>query len=161
MKNNHSRKGITLIELMVGVLIVALIATIGLIAVKNVRAKSRDTKRIYDIQQYAKALRMYAQDHGMQFPDMTYNGYLGRGGAIDSELKDYLPALPKDPLDKGESGLNAYYYFYLGNNNCSGRIYPTVHVQNVETAKAEYNINLCQETGIENSNLADYLIIIN
>ncbi|MFA5022484.1 MAG: type II secretion system protein [Patescibacteria group bacterium] len=156
-------KGLTLIELMVGILIVALISTIALVAMKNSRAKARDAKRIYDIQQYAKALIIYASEHDGKYPDLALNGYLGCGGLIDEEIKKYIPGLPRDPLDpQGKCDTN-YYYYYVANNNCFGTdaVLPTVSAQTVETSNRDYHQNSCL-TGSEEGNVksASYLIIV-
>ena len=156
------RKGLTLIELMVVILIIAFIATIAMAVVKNARTRARDTKRIYDIQQYAKAIRLYAQEYQGQFP--SNNGYLGRSGDISNDLAPFLPSLPPDPSDKNGTGANDYYYYYVAANVCNGQVVPTVHVQNVETNNEEYNNNGCTDGlgGSENgyANSADYLIMI-
>ncbi len=153
--------GLTLIELMVGILIVALISTVALISVKNARAKARDTKRVYDIQQYAKAFRLYAQEHDGALP--VANGYLGRGEAIDTQLNPYLPGTPGDIQDRGGIGSNDYYYYYVANNVCSGQPQATIHVQTIETSNQDFHNNPCVDGlgGSENgyANLADYLII--
>ncbi|MFA6410069.1 MAG: type II secretion system protein [Candidatus Buchananbacteria bacterium] len=159
MKN----KGLTLIELMVGILIVALISTIGLVAMKNTRAKGRDAKRIYDLQQYAKALIMYAGEHDGKYPDQTFNGTIGCNGLFDAEIKKYLPSLPIDPADPNRRCDTNYYYYYLANNNCTsnGVLVPTVHVQTVETSSRDYHQNPCLAGSEEGSaKTADYLIIV-
>ncbi|MFA6215611.1 MAG: type II secretion system protein [Patescibacteria group bacterium] len=155
----RKNQGITLIELMVAVLIIALIATIGLVAFRSAQAKSHDAKRAYDASQYVKALLMYAQENDGNYPPDS--GYLGRGEAVDSQLKKYFPALPKDPLDKGGTGANDYYYYYVKDNLCNGLTFPTVSVENMETAKAEFHNNSCGDGSNEgNADKADYLIII-
>ncbi|MDX9893208.1 MAG: type II secretion system protein [Patescibacteria group bacterium] len=156
------KQGITLIELMVAFLIITMIATVGIISIKNTRAKSRDAKRAYDIQQYAKALRLYAQDHGNNFP--AANGYLGRGSELDEMLRPYFRDLPKDPLDTGGDSMLDYYYYYVASNVCLGVNYPTVHAQNMETDKSELNDNTCTDGlgGSDNgyADQADFLAII-
>ncbi|NUM25091.1 MAG: type II secretion system protein [Candidatus Buchananbacteria bacterium] len=158
----NKQRGLTLIELMVVILIIVFIATVATIAVKNARTKTRDTKRIYDIQQYAKAIRLYAQENQGQYP--LENGYLGRNDAVNTDLSKYLPNLPSDPSDKGGTTGSDYYYYYVANNICNGITHPTVHVQNIETSQADFNNNGCPEGlgGSENgyANAADYLIVI-
>ncbi len=156
MKKNQ---GLTLIELMVVVLIIALLITVGVVAMKNARAKARDAKRVYDITQYAKAARLYADENGGQFP--VESGYLGRSGQTNDDLKKYLPMLPPDPQDDGGTRTDSKYYYYVAANSCQGEVWPTVHVQNVETANEDYYNNPCAEGSVEgNANFADYLIII-
>lgn len=161
-KLNKCQKGVTLIELMVSVLIIILLATIGMIAIKNSRAKARDAKRVYDLQQYAKAIRLYAQAS----PSGTYPptaGFLGKNHLsedINDQLKLYIPDLPSDPLDLG-GDVGNYFYYYIPDNSCYGGVYPTVHVLNIETSNPEYKKNDCTDGSSDRgANAADYLIII-
>lgn len=158
----HSRRGLTLIELMVVILIIALIATVAVVAVSSARAKARDTKRAYDISQYAKALTIYSQENNGTFP--AQDGFLGRGGVIDAALAKYLPDAPPDPLDSGGTGTNDYYYYYVAQNNCQNEMFPSVHVQHIESSNPDFHVNPCTlgagggEHGYANQ--ADYLLII-
>ena len=163
-KNDMKKSpGITLIELMVGILIIALIATVGLVALKNARAKARDARRIFDINQYAQALRIYAQENPEgTFP--TEGGFLGANhlsAAINDQLRKYIPELPSDPQDDGGTTFNDNYYYYVAQNSCQGQIYPTVHVQNIESGNPDFYNNPCIAGLAEgNANSADYLIIL-
>lgn len=146
----------TVIELMVAILIIGLISTIGLISVKDSRAKSRDAKRIYDINQYAKALNLYDLEN-KHYPQGTdcgssCSGRLGWNETVapNTVIKKYIPDLPVDPKDNGS---NQYFYYYNENNpNCNNR--PTVSVNTTETGKREYNFNPCA------GDSANYLIVI-
>jgi prepilin-type N-terminal cleavage/methylation domain-containing protein len=155
-------KGLTLIELMVSILVIALLITIGMVAMKNAQAKARDAKRVYDLQQYAKALRLYAQASATGAYPQT-SGYLGRkyDTELNNELKNYIPDLPSDPKDIKESETGNYFYYYIPNNNCSGGNFPTLHTVNIETSNADYYQNDCTDGSAEQgANIADYLIII-
>jgi prepilin-type N-terminal cleavage/methylation domain-containing protein len=155
------KKGLTLIELMVGILVIALIATIGMVAMKNARAKSRDAKRVYDIQQYAKAFVMYAQENDGKFPSSS--GYLGCNGEIDNQIREYLPDLPVDPSDPKRQCNGDYYYYYVGQNDCSGigNIVPTLHIRKMETNNPDYHQNPCVAgSEVGGAKNAEYLIVV-
>ena len=158
----QSRRGLTLIELMVAVLIIALIATVAVIAVGNARGKARDAKRMYDIAQYAKALIIYAQENNGTFP--AQDGFLGRGGLVDAALAKYLPQAPADPIDSGGMGTDDYYYYYVAQNNCQNEIVPSVHVQHIESSNPDFHVNPCTlgAGGSEHgyANQSDYLLIV-
>ena len=61
MQNKHS-KSFTLIELLVVVALIALLASIVVVSLQDVRAKARDARRKQDIVQIMKALEMYYVD---------------------------------------------------------------------------------------------------
>lgn len=159
MKKNQ---GLTLIELLVVILIIAMLATFGVVAYKQARAKGRDAKRVYDAAQFVKAMVLYAQENSGAYPPDS--GYLGRGGAIDTDIAKYLANPPKDPSDSGGTAASSYYYYYLANNNCEGEVLPTIHVQNIETSNVSYHQNPCTlgASGSENgyASEADYLLIV-
>lgn len=155
--------GLTLIELMISILIIGLISTIGLVALKDARAKAHDSRRIFDVNQYAQALRIYAQEN----PDGTFpseSGFLGANhpaDVVNDQLKKYIPELPSDPLDRGGTETANFYYYYVAENTCPGGIFPTVHVQTIETNNPNFKKNPaadCSNQGGANS--ADYLIIL-
>lgn len=156
--------GFTLIELMISVLIMAMVATIGIVAVKSSRSKSHDTKRVYDLNQYAKAFTLYSQqDAGGLFPDQ--GGYLGKKhtDSVNPKIERYIPNLPMDPKDSGEAPAGNYYYYYVAANDCNGdgKLVPTIHVAIMETNKPEYHNNPCPSGSTEGgADQADYLIIL-
>lgn len=55
-------KGFTLIELLVVIAIIALLSTLGVVALNNARQKSRDAKRVADVKQIQTALELYFAD---------------------------------------------------------------------------------------------------
>jgi prepilin-type N-terminal cleavage/methylation domain-containing protein len=158
-----SKRGVTLIELMVSILIIALLTTIGLVVMRNSRVKARDAKRVYDLQQYAKALRLYVQSDPLgAYPSSA--GYLGKNhpeNQTNNDLKPYIPDLPSDPRDPGGGETGNYFYYYIPNNTCLGGIYPTIHVLNMETSNPDYYHNDCIDGSSEQgADRADYLIIV-
>lgn len=75
-KINKNDKGFTLIELLVVISIVALLATVAIVAMNNARMESRDNKRKADIRQVASALEVYFDE----FEQYPFNGPSGSGG---------------------------------------------------------------------------------
>ncbi|OGY46060.1 MAG: hypothetical protein A2744_04060 [Candidatus Buchananbacteria bacterium RIFCSPHIGHO2_01_FULL_44_11] len=160
MKSNFNHQGLTVIELMVVIFIIALIATVGLVAWQNSRFKAHDAKRIYDIQQYAKAIRLYDLENkrypqDSDCPGGSCTGQLGwdKNASPNNVLAPFFPALPADPLANGNTGLNDYFYYYHERNpNCGNK--PTVSVENMATGNSEYHFNPCV------GDSADYLIVL-
>lgn len=105
-------EGFTLIELLVVISIIGLLASVVLVALSGARAKSRDAKRVADLNQFAKALELFYND-AAAYPTGTagYTGYttgagatLGAGvlQAITSKgtflmTPTYLVAIPQAP----------------------------------------------------------------
>lgn len=64
--------GFTLIELLVVVSIVAVLAALGLPAIRNAQAGSLTVKCANNMQQLGKAALLYASDNGMCLPDSSH-----------------------------------------------------------------------------------------
>lgn len=61
-KGKISLSGFTLIELLVVIAIISLLASVVLVSLNSARAKSRDARRVADMNQMAKALEMFFND---------------------------------------------------------------------------------------------------
>ena len=139
--NNSSKKGFTLIELMVVISVIGLLSSIVLVSMQGARKKARDSVRKQDIDQIEKALLLYWNKHE-QFPsEACFDGSIGSDNcgcgscgtapgsctgndwchtsAIWRGLVDegFIGALPKDPINN-----TIYYYWYepCCNQNCGG-----------------------------------------
>lgn len=98
-------RGFTLIELLVVIAIIALLSSVILASLKNVRVKARDARRYADIDQMNNAIQLYISDHSMAplYGDPTYgsipveDNLPASWAAFASSIKPYLNPLPKDP----------------------------------------------------------------
>ena len=79
MKNKQ--KGFTLIELLVVISIIGLLASVVLVALSGARKKSRDAKRVADLNQLSKAMELYFNDV------FAYPTGVGAAGAVSN----YVP----------------------------------------------------------------------
>lgn len=61
------KRGFSLIELLVTIFIIALLVTVVIAAVQHVQTKSRDTRRMEDMNEISRALELYHTDN-YQFP---------------------------------------------------------------------------------------------
>jgi len=61
---NLTKKGFTLVELLVVISIIGLLSTIAIVSLGSARQKARDTKRIADMKQVSTALEQYYADKG-------------------------------------------------------------------------------------------------
>lgn len=91
-------EGFTLIELLVVIAIIALLASVVIVSVSVARAKSRDAKRLADLNQLVKGLELYFND-AKSYPttsvDVNFSviNSIGQPGLVP----DYMNKLPKAP----------------------------------------------------------------
>lgn len=78
-QKTYGDKGFTLIELLVVIAIIGLLASVVLVSLNSARQKSRDAKRVSDMNQLAKALELFYND-AAGYP--TGTGYTTVGGAL-------------------------------------------------------------------------------
>lgn len=99
-----------MIELLVVVAIIGLLSTIVLYSVKDIRAKSRDTRRVGDIKSIQDGLAMYNNNYQL-YP--VYDGYVTGSDAMSAALSDeaIISKVPVDPID-AIMGIVTYRYYY-------------------------------------------------
>jgi len=144
MKTNFSNgehKGFTLMELMVVVAIIAILSAVILVSINPARGKSRDAKRISDIEQIRLSLEQYF-DKCDQYPH-SLNTTESDGCPININLATFISTIPKDPLN---SGSNIYSYGVDGSSS-----QPEDYILHV---KLEYHISAIED-GLS-SNIGGY-----
>lgn len=126
MLNYSKNKSFTLIELLVVIAIIGLLTSVVVVNMRGARAKARDSRRIFELQQINSALQLYYNTNE------TYPTFYGddRGASwanLENALSPYLPKLPKDPLGGGVAGATSYYAYYPidpswwgGSSSCNG-----------------------------------------
>jgi general secretion pathway protein G len=97
-------KGFTLVELLVVIAIIGVLATLVLLQLGTARARSRDTKRITDINQIRTAVEQYFEDNNGHYPANIDNATLA---------PKYITRVPNDPLVTTQ----AYHYAYYPDTN--------------------------------------------
>ena len=105
------KKGFTLIELLTVVAIIGILAGIIMTSLGAARAKSRDAKRIGDLNNIKLALETYYNDNGM-YPIDIYatSGTAPTGGLAPT----YISVMPYDPSN------NTTKYTYVGIPSTAG-----------------------------------------
>jgi type II secretion system protein G len=105
-------KGFTLIELLAVIAIVGILATISVVGIGSATERARDARRKSDLATIKQALLLYKNDNGQFYKPNTSGMIEPESQAMATALKDYLPAIPRDPLDGKHVGNITYNYKY-------------------------------------------------
>jgi uncharacterized protein (TIGR02145 family) len=88
----------TLVEIMVVVLIIVIIASLAMVSYTSIRVKSRDVRRISNINTLQTALNAYYKDHGV-FPTSITPGQPLRNSSNSITYLDEVPSNPQPRTD--------------------------------------------------------------
>ena len=108
-------RGFTIIELLVSLAIIAVLFSIVLVLMDNVRERTRDAKRISDMKEISKALALYADNntiYPIETTAVTITGIDTFSQTLEND--DIISEVPTDPLFSP-----AYIYTYQSNSNGS------------------------------------------
>lgn len=103
-----SKKGFTLVELLITVSIISILSAVGLVVFTSVMKQGRDSKRQADLRSIQSALEQYYADN------FSYPAQISSGGSIASGNKTYLREVPADPV----TGNSPYVYTPSGTVYC-------------------------------------------
>jgi len=95
---SKTRRGFTLIELLVVIAIIGILASIVLASLNSARAKSRDARRLADLDAIKKALTLYFNDnqaYPISAATTTVTGVDGVSSALITA--GHISQVPKDP----------------------------------------------------------------
>lgn len=109
----HRRAGVTFIELLVAVGILAIIAAIGLTQVEGYRQRSRNAQRVSSAGLLQLALERYRQVNG-GYPHQICGDPDARKGwqRLAEMIAPYLPSIPNDPLFQPPPAPSAYWHWH-------------------------------------------------
>jgi type II secretion system protein G len=120
-----SRRGFTLIELVIVISILAILAGILVPRVTNHMQGARDARRLADVKAIRSAVEQFYMDRGV-FPAANTNGSYGgwdvsHDGDFIQELLNYgyLDEVPADPLNDATYHYR-YYVYNAGSYGCQG-----------------------------------------
>lgn len=101
-------QGFTLIELLVVIAIIGILSTLAIVALGSARQKSRDSKRVADLNQIGKALELYYSDNN------AYPTIITTGQPISFGSTTYLSQVPSNPAPRNDGSCpNQDYQYYL------------------------------------------------
>ena len=134
---NTSKKGFTLVELLVALSILAIIMAVVLANMSDAKKKARDTQRMSDMQQLAIAFRVY-KDFNSAYPVYDNGEVIGDASGVDPLLTPYIAGTIKDPLN---SGSNMYYYD--SSYSCNGVNRAVILARTMERTNAGNYASVC------------------
>ena len=118
----QANRGFTIVELLIVIVVIAILASISVVAYVGIQQRARDTQRLSDLRSIAQALELYKVDNG-HYPKESdgasagsARGRLGQGNPIDGMLAPYMDQIPVDPVNDA-----THYYYYDGKHNCGGQ----------------------------------------
>lgn len=96
----RSRSGFTIIELMVVVTIIAILASIAIVALERGRLQARDAKRKADLSLISGAMETYRADNKV-YPKPTTgtSAFYDVTAACPAGISQYLSPIPVDPVN--------------------------------------------------------------
>ncbi len=104
MRTIHTKKGFTLIEILIVVSIIGLLASIIFVGLGSARAKGRDARRIADLRSIQTGLELYFSKNG-KYPD-TLTTLTAAGIGVTKVPKD--PTTVSDYFFAVNSGKDGY-----------------------------------------------------
>ncbi len=142
MRYTAQRHGFTIVELLIVIVVIAVLASISIVAFNGVQQRSRDARRAQDMTLIKKALLLYQADNGGVQRTTTYAG--NDGGGWDSSATapwmsfltaQYGGPAPVDPINApntegtGDPTLGGQSYYYYCYNAGSGPNPATANVR--------------------------------
>ncbi len=113
-KPKQTKLAFTLMELLVGIAIIGLLATLSVVALSNTRARARDSRRVSDVKQIHTALELY-YNVANQYPEELISGsILEHNGVI---FLDPIPTAPTPADGDCQTENNTYIYTKIDDND--------------------------------------------
>jgi type II secretion system protein G len=120
----QKQSGFTIVELLIVIVVIAVLASITIVAYNGIQQRARDSQRRSDITALAKALELYYIDND-RYPAGSGSTTINASWSTTADaswqnlttaLQPYMAKLPSDPISSpgvavtGSSGYNYAYY---------------------------------------------------
>jgi prepilin-type N-terminal cleavage/methylation domain-containing protein len=141
MKNKN--KGFTLIEILITIAIIGILTGVVLASLSYAKKRSNDSKRKIDISNISLAIQRYNTAKG-HLP--TVGGHLtasemdGYWSLLESELKPYIPSLPRDPCGSACNKVGGPFFTYVYSADPAHTSDYTVYARSLETQDGRFQI---------------------
>ena len=96
MRKNTQTSGFTLIEILIVIAIIGMLASTVISAVGTARAKSRDSRRLFDTQQIRSGLELYYSEGDGYPDDLSWNQASIESKQLECNGRGFFP-VPDDP----------------------------------------------------------------
>jgi prepilin-type N-terminal cleavage/methylation domain-containing protein len=181
MSNNSSRTsyGFTIVELLIVIVVIAILATISIVAYNGIQARARDSQRQEDVKTIVKALELYYIDNGKYPLSNCVSGCTINGSWSNTNdgswqnlaallVPKYLSSLPSDPnpsMGTTPLSVGRYGYAYYSNQSsyCGtqlGQMYILVYT--LETTAQQDTLNgTCTTSPLYYANKSNYRLALN
>jgi prepilin-type N-terminal cleavage/methylation domain-containing protein len=109
-KDHIPKKGFTIIELIVSIVIIGILVTIMIVSYTGIQQRSRDSKRSSDITQLSVAIEKYHSEKS-QYPSACPggDGVECAASSLIAVLAPYLTTIPHDPKNTVDSATDYRY----------------------------------------------------
>lgn len=149
----HNNKGFTIVELLIVIVVIAILATISVVAYNGIQTNANDSRRKSDLVRIQKAIELYYADNNV-YPSLTSAGYCidvwaGRTDITcwDDLMSDLKLPVMRDPLSRDDGTAcvfpnprttRSYYYRPLND----GQGYQLgAYLEGIDATSPEYNID--------------------
>lgn len=138
MPSTNKHPGFTIVELLIVIVVIAILATISVIAYNGIQQRARNSQMTSAAKAYQKGLILYATTHGTYPNTGTHSACLGSSSCYDNQsmgnatfnsqlstIMDALPTPPQTQLVYGSGGTRwGAAYLYVPGITLDGQSHP-------------------------------------